>query len=392
VNFSPGVLVHRRRGDMGNELSRMSWQPRSKRIPAQKSRLSTAHVMIQEPTPKVSKAFEAQQAVTSGFRFRRGSVLRKKPTGKPTGTEGADAVLTESLLAKEVHARQAQAHAVVVNMRAAPTAGVGKVYAYIPAQLENAVFCGHLVTDLDSIAGALGAACLYGGTPARASEVNSETAFALDLWGVNPPEQIESIVASMPDVGICLVDHQQKSQLNPSIAMDKIVGIIDHHALQSQTIVTDKPIYIDIRPWGSMSTIIAHQFMVLSIRPEVHLAGMLLCAILSDTLNLLGPTTTEWDRTMVALLAEICAIDDVQGLAQRQFKAKSKELGTLSANQLVNGDLKEFVVECHGETVKVGFAVIETTDDEVTPARPPDTPHDPTAPLRPPLSLSPLSF
>ena len=67
-------------------------------------------------------------------------------------------------------------------------------------------------------------------------------------------------------------------------------------------------IYIDIRPWGSMSTIVAHQFLQLRIKPDVPLAGMLLCAILSDTLNLLGPTTTEWDRTMVALLAEICSV------------------------------------------------------------------------------------
>jgi manganese-dependent inorganic pyrophosphatase len=58
----------------------------------------------------------------------------------------------------------------------------------------------------------------------------------------------------MPDAGICLVDHQQVSQLNKSIDVDRIVGVIDHHALQNATIVTDKPIYIDIRPWGSMST------------------------------------------------------------------------------------------------------------------------------------------
>lgn len=66
-----------------------------------------------------------------------------------------------------------------------------------------------------------------------------------------------------------------------------------HHALQSKTIVTDKPIYIDIRPWGSMSTIIAHTFLTHSRRPPIKVAGMLLCAILSDTLNLQGPTTTE---------------------------------------------------------------------------------------------------
>lgn len=53
---------------------------------------------------------------------------------------------------------------------------------------------------------------------------------------------------------ICLVDHQQTSQMNPTIKADQVVGVIDHHALQSKTLVTDKPIYIDIRPWGSMSS------------------------------------------------------------------------------------------------------------------------------------------
>ena len=54
------------------------------------------------------------------------------------------------------------------------------------------------------------------------------------------------------------VDHQQTSQLNPAIPTKRIVGVIDHHALQSETIVTEMPIFIDIRPWGSMSTIITH--------------------------------------------------------------------------------------------------------------------------------------
>lgn len=70
--------------------------------------------------------------------------------------------------------------------------------------------------------------------------------------------------------------------------MNRIVGVIDHHALQNATIVTDMPIYIDIRPWGSMSTIIAHNFFTLNRRPKKSTAGMLLCAILSDTLNLQG--------------------------------------------------------------------------------------------------------
>ena len=118
----------------------------------------------------------------------------------------------------------------------------------------------------------------------------------------------------------------------------------------------------------------------------------------------MGPTTTEWDRTMVALLAKIAKVDDVQALASEQFKAKSKQLASLTAHQacrptllllppcsasspystpashlrcstcapqLANGDCKTFGIDgAEGAaSLKVGFGVIETTDDGVIMAR-----------------------
>ena len=151
--------------------------------------------------------------------------------------------------------------------------------------------------------------------------------------------------------------------------MARIVGVIDHHALQNSTIVTDHPIYIDIRPWGSMSTIIAHTFITMNRRPKKSTAGLLLCAILSDTLNLQGPSTTEWDRMMVAVLVELAGVEDVQFLASQQFKAKSSELAGMSAPALVNGDQKVFTFKTERFDGSVGFAVVETTDDDVIMAR-----------------------
>ena len=133
----------------------------------------------------------------------------------------------------------------------------GEFDAFFPA-LDDAIFVGHVVTDLDSIAGAIGAANLYGGVPARASEPNTETTFALENWGVALPPKVEDLLVERPDRNVCLVDFQQQSQLNKAIPMANIVGIIDHHALQSNTIVTEKPIFVDIRPWGCMSSTIAH--------------------------------------------------------------------------------------------------------------------------------------
>ena len=241
---------------------------------------------------------------------------------------------------------------------------------FVPQLIQAAIFVGHVVTDLDSIAGAIGAAKLYGGIPARASEINSETEFALQQFGVPVPETIETLVDKTPDAKICLVDHQQTSQMNPSIKPSNVVGIIDHHALQNKTVITEKPIYVDIRPWGSMSTIIGYSFLIQKRRPAKSTAGILLCAILSDTLNLQSPTTTEWDKILVTALAEIAEVDDIDELAKQQFKAKSKELKNLSAYSLVNGDQKTFSFnEPNGFNGELGFAVIETTDDESILAR-----------------------
>ena len=88
---------------------------------------------------------------------------------------------------------------------------------------------------MDSIAGSIGAAELFGGFASRASEVNSETRFCLDYWDVKVPEPIENMLSAYPEAGVCLVDHQQTSQLNSSIPVDRIVGVIDHHALQNRT-------------------------------------------------------------------------------------------------------------------------------------------------------------
>jgi inorganic pyrophosphatase/exopolyphosphatase len=278
--------------------------------------------------------------------------------------EGAPGIKRErTKLEHEVLARHDEAEAFIAGLGG--QAG-DPTKVYFPSVLEGAIFCGHLVTDMDSIAGAIGAADLYGGVAARASEVNSETVFCLEHWGLAKPPPIEEVLLSLPDAGVCLVDHQQTSQLNPAIPTKRIVGVIDHHALQSETIVTEMPIFIDIRPWGSMSSIITHGYLAAGRKPPRGIAGMLLCAIISDTLNLQGPTTTYWDKTMVAILAIIAGVEDINLLASAQFKAKSKDLFGLSATQLCSGDCKVFKLAGPGGKVyKVGFVVVETTDDAV---------------------------
>lgn len=236
-------------------------------------------------------------------------------------------------------------------------------------ELEHAIFVGHLTPDMDSIGGAIGAAHVYGGTATRPGPLNAETEFVLGLWGVDPPPPVEDLLSADASRPICLVDHNQTSQMHPAViaASNRIAGCIDHHALQDATMQTEGPIYVDVRPWGSMSTIIAHTAFALNVKLPKPIAGCLLCAILSDTLNLRSPTTTEWDCKMLTVLAQLCDVKDVDELAGRQFRAKSKELASVSDHALVAGDLKTFnFTPPEGSAAgmfrgAVGMSVIETT-------------------------------
>ncbi|CAL6333554.1 unnamed protein product [Bathycoccus prasinos] len=259
----------------------------------------------------------------------------------------------ETPLEEAVETEWSAAHELLFRL---PKKGDASSDSFIPEELKGALFCGHVVTDLDSIAGAIGAAVLHGGVAARASEINSETEFALEYWNCSLPEKIEDLIEE--ESKVCLVDFQQQSQLNPAIPMKNIVGIIDHHALQSNTIVTEKPIFVDIRPWGCMSAIIAHSFLMYKRYLPRKIGGMLLSAILSDTLNLKSPTTTEWDRRIVAMLVQYIGVKDINELAAKQFRAKSHSLS-----------FKFHSGEAGDEEIKIAYSVIETTDAEAATSR-----------------------
>lgn len=246
-----------------------------------------------------------------------------------------------------------------------PAAKNDQSLQFLP-ELDGSIFCGHVVADLDSIAGAIGAAELYGGIPARASDCNAETKFALKYWECDPPDRVEDLLAKRPDAKVCLVDFQQISQLNDAIPMGNIVAVIDHHALQCGTIVTERPIFVDIRPWGSASTIIAHSYALQGTFLPRKTAGMLLSAILSDTLNLRSPTTTEWDKRMVTMLVQYVGLEDVNMFAAAQFRAKSHELTLMSPYALVNGDMKTFKFKNKEGEYSIGYSVVETTDAEAS--------------------------
>eukprot|EP00930_Biecheleria_cincta_P040605 TRINITY_DN27815_c0_g1_i1.p1 TRINITY_DN27815_c0_g1~~TRINITY_DN27815_c0_g1_i1.p1 ORF type:complete len:569 (+),score=126.62 TRINITY_DN27815_c0_g1_i1:70-1707(+) len=237
--------------------------------------------------------------------------------------------------------------------------------------LKNCIFVGHANTDLDSIAGAICGAELFRGVPARSEEsFNGEVACALKVVGMDPPPVFGSLAGGgVPDESgkfkkVCLVDHNEVDQMTPALKNDtnrmkRIVGLIDHHAVAS-SFFTSSPLFMDVRPWGSMCSIIFHNYLRnrVPIRPEI--ARLLLCAILSDTLNLRSGTTTAADRFSVALLASFGDVRDVDNLAMQLFTAKTDWIVNLGAYEMIRGDQKNFNV---GE-VRMSLAVLEVTTME----------------------------
>jgi inorganic pyrophosphatase/exopolyphosphatase len=243
---------------------------------------------------------------------------------------------------------------------------------FVSPTLKDCIFVGHLATDLDSVAGAIGAAELFQGVATKSEEtLNGEIMYVLEEVAKipEPPLFDDTPGASKPDENgkfrkICLVDHNDENQMVASIRNDpnrrkRIVGCIDHHAL-STTFSSEVPLLLDLRPWGSMSSIVAHLYVRNNARMKKEVARLLMCAILSDTLNLQGPTTTDADRFAVALLAKWGGVEDPNEVARHMFRAKTTWITSLGPYQMVRGDQKDF----KWDGWKVGISVLEVTDTE----------------------------
>lgn len=95
------------------------------------------------------------------------------------------------------------------------------------------------------------------GIAARASDINSEAKYVLKQFGFPEPQLIDNVIKQHEGknnpLKICLLDHNQHSQMSNAIPIDSIKGIIDHHAIQSEIVQKDEPIHVEIRPVGSVS-------------------------------------------------------------------------------------------------------------------------------------------
>ena len=163
---------------------------------------------------------------------------------------------------------------------------------------------------------------------------------------------------------VLLVDHGERAQSVPGIEEAEIVEILDHHHIGS--IETKLPVTAVFDPVGSTATLVVERFRQARVDPARPTATMLLGAILSDTVLLTSPTTTERDRAATAHLEELLDLD-AQQFGREMFE-HSSDVADVPAAELVERDLKEYELD-GGKTLSVaqietvGRAVFDRTEE-----------------------------
>lgn len=153
-----------------------------------------------------------------------------------------------------------------------------------------------------------------------------------------------------------LVDHNERSQTADGIEEAEILEIIDHHRLGD--IQTNNPILMKNEPVGSTATIIASLYEQYKTAISPKTAGLLLSAVITDTLNFKSPTCTPQDERTARMLSEIADVD-IEDLARKIFGAGSV-LRSKTPDEIITSDLKEYTV---GKT-KVGIAQVYSIDSD----------------------------
>jgi len=215
---------------------------------------------------------------------------------------------------------------------------------------------GHTSPDSDSIVGAISLSYLKNQlgedcVPTRQGAISAETEFILGRFDGTCPELKTSVAGE----NVYLIDFSDKAQAPSDIMDATILGIVDHHKLGDLT--TDTPLECWIRPIGCSNTVVYEMYKAHNIEIPKNIAGMMMMAILSDTVIFKSPTCTKVDTKAVKELAKIAGIEDYKSLAMEMFIIKSATQGA-TARELNTRDYKAF--EMNG--MKVGVNQLEMID------------------------------
>ena len=203
---------------------------------------------------------------------------------------------------------------------------------------EKVLIFGHKNPDTDSICSSIVQEILdkkngWDTKAVRLGNINKETQYVLNYLGIEAPELIEKVEEGQE---VLLVDHNEFNQSVEGIEKAKILGVTDHHRIAN--FETSDPLYYTAKPYGCTATILFEEFKTLGHKIEKTEAVLMASAIISDTLLLKSPTTTEHDKKALEELGQLAGIN-IEEYGLEMLKAGT-DLDDFSAEELVNLDAK----------------------------------------------------
>ncbi|MBM7579576.1 manganese-dependent inorganic pyrophosphatase [Jeotgalibacillus terrae] len=216
--------------------------------------------------------------------------------------------------------------------------------------MTKALVFGHKSPDTDTIISAIAYSYLKNEIgmeteAVRLGEINGETAYALEQFNAETPRLIEKAAGETDRV--ILVDHNERQQSVDDLDEVKVIEVIDHHRIAN--FETSDPVYFRAEPVGCTATILLKLYKEHNVEIPQNIAGLMLSAIISDSLLFKSPTCTEEDVKAAKELEAIAGVN-TEEYGLEMLKAGA-DLSGKTAAELISLDAKVF--EMGGHQVKI---------------------------------------
>lgn len=224
--------------------------------------------------------------------------------------------------------------------------------------MSKILIFGHKNPDTDTICSAIAMADMQRkmgieAEAVRLGEINKETKYALDYFNADIPRLIDKVEEGQE---VILVDHNEFQQSADGIEKAKITTVVDHHRIDNFS--TAEPLFYHAEPLGCTATILYRIGKMNQMEFDSKTAGLMLSAIISDTLLFKSPTCTEIDKKVAEELANIANVD-INSYGLEMLRAGT-DLDDLSEEELIDLDAK--TIEKNG--LKVVIAQVNTVSIE----------------------------
>lgn len=223
--------------------------------------------------------------------------------------------------------------------------------------MEKTLIFGHKNPDTDTICSAIAYAELKKAIgenveAVRLGSVNGETQYALNQFKFDAPRQVDTVANETKTV--ILVDHNERQQSASDIDQVRVAEVIDHHRIAN--FETSGPLYYRAEPVGCTATILNKMYKEKGVQIRKDVAGLMLSAIISDSLLFKSPTCTGEDVAAAKELAAIAGVD-AEKYGLEMLKAGA-DLSDKTIAQLITLDAKEFQMG----SAKVEVAQVNAVD------------------------------